>query len=140
MTMKLGRSKPLRQRTPLRRHRQDSYSFSVRRQDVDPAKAEWKRPRYGRCQNCGLIDDMPLHGHHVLARQKLAQLGLPEFDARNRMDLCARCHLNHEFGMENRKIKIERVPAVALRYVLEVLGAGGSAAYLERIYNCDVTR
>jgi hypothetical protein len=137
MSMKLGRSKPLR-RTALRRSRADSYSRRIK--DVDPAREAWKRPRYGRCQNCGLIDDRPLHGHHVLARQKLAQMGLPEFDPRNRMDLCDKCHMNHEFGQANRKIKIERVPVHALEFVLEALGEGGSAAYLARHYDCSVTR
>lgn len=147
MSFKLGHSS-LTRRTPLKRHtqlrtlalRKHADSYRQRTKPIDPAEAEWKRPRYGRCQNCQLIDDRPLHGHHVVARQALARAELPEFDPRDRMDLCERCHMNHEFGQVNRKIKVERVPVLALQFALEVFGEGGAAAYIERHYDCSVTR
>ena len=86
--------------TPLKRRawmrsRADSYSRGMR--EVDPARQAWKCPRYGRCQNCGLIDDRPLHGHHVIERQAFVRAGLDEWDLRNRMNLCERCHFEHTY-------------------------------------------
>jgi len=133
---------PLRRTTPLKRSRvrsrADSYSRRVK--DPDPAREAWKHPTYGHCQNCDYLDDQrPLHGHHVIARQVLARAGLPEYDARLRMNLCERCHMNSEFGLANRKIPIEKVPEIALAYAVRILGEAFVADYVRRHYNCETT-
>ena len=87
---------PLKRTVALKRSRANSYRLQPK--DVDPARALWKTPRYGRCQNCGLLDDMPLHGAHILERQTLARMGFPEFDPANRMNLCADCHMSSHNG------------------------------------------
>lgn len=124
---------PLQRRRPLRRSRPVAVSPRL----ADPERAAWKQVRYGRCENCGELSNWPLHGHHCLARQKLALLGLSQFDSRNRMDLCDRCHFEHEFGQENRKIPVERIPERALAYMVDMLGEAGAADYSKRHYGCE---
>ena len=128
--------------TPLKRRawmrsRADSYSRGMR--EVDPARQAWKCPRYGRCQNCGLIDDRPLHGHHVIERQAFVRAGLDEWDLRNRMNLCERCHFEHTYGQANRKIPVEKIPEVALAYAVSVLGEPFVSDHVRRHYGCEVT-
>lgn len=129
--MKLGRSQPLARRTPLRART----SLRARPKPPEPRRADlaeqaWKQPRWCRCQNCGLLDDRPVHGHHVIPRQILAREGISQWDERNRMDLCGLCHFNHEFGQANRKIKRNRLPAPAVLFAAE----HGLAHELERRY------
>lgn len=124
---------PLLRRKPLRRSRPVAVSPRL----ADPQCAAWMEPRYGRCENCGELSDRQLHGHHVLPRQRLALLGLPQFDPRNRMNLCDKCHFEHEFGQENRKIRVEKLPERALAYLLDVLGEDGAAEHVRRHYRCE---
>lgn len=119
------RRSPLARKSPLRRTRPQN-----RPAVKSPEEIAWKTPHWGRCQNCGRIDTDPLHGHHVIPRQTLARLGLPEFDPANRCDLCARCHMNHEFGQENRKLKLDKLPPAAVLYA----AAHGLSYELERRY------
>ena len=128
--------------TPLKRRawmrsRADSYSRRIK--GLDPEREAWKTPRYGRCQLCRLLDDFPLHGAHVLDRQMLERLGLPQYDPRNRMDLCSRCHLSSHYGLENRKIPVEKIPECAIAFMVEVLTEDGAIDYLERHYACEVS-
>ena len=118
----LLRSTPLARVTPLRSR--------PKLRVVDPARDEWKRPRYGRCENCGHLSTEPLHGHHVLSRQMIRRWGGNEWDPVWRMDLDATCHFNHEFGQENRKIRRDRLPEAAMRATLDLLGEELGMAYL----------
>lgn len=119
------RRTPLARRTPLTNH--------PRPRKRTPAEVAWKTPRWGRCQNCGMIDDRPLHGHHVIPRRYLAGASF-EFDPRNRMDLCERCHLNHEYGQKNRKIHRDQLPAAAIEFAYDVLGPDRAERELHRFY------
>ena len=121
---------PLARKSPIRR----SVRVTPR---LDPAQRAWKQPRYGQCENCGLADPWPLHGHHVIARQVLARHGLPQWNAANRMNLCSRCHFEHEYGMENRRIPISRVPVRAVEWAVETLGEDVAVLYLDRHYAKD---
>lgn len=87
-----------------------------KRRVLQPGETEWKQPRYGRCESCGVLWDRPLHGHHVIPRQVLARHGLPQYDSAVRMDLCEFCHMSHEFGLANRKIPMEKLPALAVLF------------------------
>lgn len=127
----------LARRTPLRRAslaRTATLDSRPRVRTPEPAERAWKRPRYGRCESCGLIDTRPLHGHHIIARQVVARAGGDEWNPANRLDLCARCHFNHEFGQANRKIAVDRIPERALAFAVDVLGEAGAADYIRRHY------
>lgn len=130
---------PLLRRSPLRRTGLLRSRAKVR--TVSPAERAWKLPRYGRCENCGLIDDRPLHGHHVIARPILRRADPTlEFDPRVRMDLCDTCHMNHEFGQANRKIAVEKIPERCLAFAVDLLGEAVAADQLRRHYRCQETR
>lgn len=129
----------LQRRTPLRPTGRLQRHAKPRPPQADQeARAAWKRPRWGVCENCGDQPVTPLHGHHVLARQRLAALNLSQWDERNRMDLCSCCHFNHEYGQVNRKISRAKLPLVAVAFVYEVLGLA-TEDYLRRYYDCTAT-
>lgn len=125
---------PLKRRSALKRSAARSRAHLSVVKTPAPGEREWKTPRWGRCENCGWIAVVPLHGHHVVARQVLARAGLNQWDERNKMSLCPRCHFEHEYGMENRKIGLEKVPERALAFAVDVLGEDQAAEYLQRHY------
>ena len=127
----MKRSTPLK-RTPLARRTPLRSRPKARKRT--PAEIAWKTPRWGRCEACGLIDDEPLHGHHIVSRQMVARAGGDEWNPANRLDLCGTCHFNHEFDLANRKIPLGRIPVEAVDFAADLLGEDLAMVYLLKHY------
>src|SRR6185312_16954391 len=126
---------PLKRSGPLRRRRKTAHPA----EDL-AAKAAWKDPHAGYCA-CGCSRfTMHLERHHVVSQERIKQEGRWDllWDGRNGMYLHPLCHARHTNAF--RRIRIERVPMLALLFARELLGEAGAAAYLECQYNCEVTR
>jgi ribosomal protein S14 len=103
------------------------------------ARAAWDDyKRTGRCEVCGRWG--PVTRHHVIHRQHVRAKHGDEWDPRNSMIVgdrygrCA-CHVRHHAAAQ--RIPLQKVPAAALEFAVELLGVGGAAAYWTRYYDLE---
>lgn len=99
----------------------------------EPGYSEWTRHVFGRCGVCG-VAGLNVR-HHVVLEQHLRAQGLPAYDLRNALLIgdgrkCG-CHRDHTAACA--RIPVSKVPDEAVRFVVELYGAG-AGAYLSRYY------
>ena len=97
-------------------------------------KAWDSHPKWGRCSGCGQRGR--LFAHHVLLAQYVERVAPDRlYDPANRMLLGPCCHSgHHSYGVEDRRIPMERVPAAARAFAIEVIGDGPAERYFSRRY------
>lgn len=122
----MKRGKPLK-RSPIKRRPSKALSLEERAATAAfRAEARWQRC----CQVCGAIDRWD--AHHVVERQYLRINRLPQWDPKNALRACERCHRLHT-------LRIAAIPLTALTdrnidYAIELLGAEKAVAYLHDNY------
>lgn len=125
----LSRTSALRRRHSLRARRKPA-------DRTDPARAIWKVPHAGFCQ-CG-CNRFALHleRHHVTTLEAIKAEGRMDvaWDLGNSMLLHELCHSRHTSAF--RKIRLEKVPELALAFAVDLLGEDRAALYLARHYDC----
>lgn len=141
----LVRKTPLRQKVPLRSKPSERFSAPLRpskpsggglgrgkrSRPLEPGELEWKDRPSGRCENCGQYV-YRLERHHVVELKHCKAEGLPRYSLENGMLLCARCHSRHTTATE--RISRRKLPAAALAFGEERLGADRFGLYLARYY------
>jgi len=91
----------------------------------------------GRCAGCG--ERHWLQAHHALPRQlirrELSDVEELQWDERNGVCLCRRCHERHELAVQ--RLGAQRLPAAVREFASELdrlVKGDPFAAYLERTY------
>lgn len=87
-------------------------------------RRRWQRARVAdslRCRKC--LTKRAAHGHHVVYEAELESRGLPKYDKRNMMALCADCHFNHHHGPYTNMIPLALLSDENVAYAYEVLGS-----------------
>lgn len=114
--------------------RNPNYRHGNRAGDRDrEGERKWYVAAAARCAHptCP-APDRSLQLHHVVYRQHVRKAGGDEWDPRNALTLCARCHLSHHrFG---RVFPLVLLPDVAIEFAFELLGPA-AGIYLPRRYS-----
>lgn len=101
---------------------------------AEPGYRQWHAPVYGPCAVCGLRGR--LVRHHVITEQLVRREGGAPWELANCIllgygDRCG-CHRLHHRALA--KLPLSLVPAAAIAFAVELLGAGPAEAYLHRYY------
>lgn len=73
--------------------------------------------------------------HHVVQRQHLRRLGLPEWDTRNALRLCQDCHTAHT--SHYRKVPLVKILDENVAYAYEALGTAAFDYFARRYSGAD---
>lgn len=100
----------------------------------------WQEARWQRvCASCGQRHGRPdsrgrtWHPHHMVPRQLLRRLGLPQWDTRDALRLCTDCHMAFEWaGPGKIAVPVTAWTQQGICYCWEVLGV--TAVQLEGKY------
>lgn len=95
-------------------------------------RREWQAAKAGRCALCP--SRQGLHIHHVVYEQHVRREGGDIYDPRNGMTLCFKHHFEHH-NAYNRRIDRARLPAAAIEFAVELMGADRAELYLSRYYS-----
>jgi hypothetical protein len=100
----------------------------------EPGYREWHEPVIGPCAVCGVRGT--LVRHHVVREQDVRKAEGDPWELRNSILIGAgyscRCHRRHHDHF--RRISLSLVPAEAIAFARELLGAGAAEDYLARHY------
>ncbi len=93
----------------------------------------WYQALASKCAN----PNCPQQGHylilhHIIYRQHIRRAGGDLWDTRNAMTLCNSCHGRYHNAVI--KLPLSILPATALTFAVELLGAGPAINYLQRHY------
>lgn len=104
---------------------------------ISDPESFWQEARYqGVCAETGRAG--AFHAHHVVARQRLRDLGLPEWDTRNALRLFPDAHTlgsgHHSGSPRRQKVRTRSLLDCNIEYAVEVLGAA-AGDYLRRHYD-----
>ena len=100
---------------------------------ISNPKSFWEEARYqqvcARCEKGGQF-----HAHHVVAQNWLKQRHLPEYDTRNALRLCVRCHMQFEWaGPGKIQVETRQLTQDNICYIFAIM-AGAGVDYLQREY------
>lgn len=100
----------------------------------------WQEARWQRvCAVCDRANGRPdargrtWHAHHVIPRDILRRLGLPQYDTRGALRVCTDCHMSFEWaGPGKVPLTPRHMTDQNICYIWEVLGV--AVVMLERKY------
>lgn len=79
------------------------------------------------------------HAHHVVDRQHLRSMGLPQWDTRNALRLHPDAHMrgagHHSGSPRRQKVETKKLLDCNIEYAVEVFGVARAADYLRRHYD-----
>lgn len=103
------------------------------------AAAAWYAAAADRCAYCdepGRVGIYGLHQHHIVYRQTVLLHGGDEWDVRNALTLCNRCHARHHSSVRYR-LPLALLPDPAFEFAVELLRHRARAYLMARYAGPD---
>lgn len=123
---------PKKEKPPLSPRRTPSYR-QARKIDLNLEGRMRAFKRGDPSRRCSMCAHGKPQAHHVTYRQHVRVAHGDEWDARNALNVCKRCHDRHH-GAESFKITLRSLRDDNIEFCVELYGADSAFMYLTRIY------
>ena len=102
----------------------------------EPGYRAWHAPVFGHCSVCGEGPGR-LERHHVVHEQHVRAEGGAPWDLRNSWLLGTHCPCHSRHTSAAQRLPASKLPAEAIEFAIELLGAGPADLYFDRYYAPD---